>query len=359
MSDRESFPRSGPPPFFVVGCGRSGTTLLQSLLSAHSRIAVTPETHFMKRAEREGARTRAAPLDFDAFWRGLVAWSRFRELGVEADDVRARIEAAGRHDFQTVFAAMLEAYGERTGKPRVGEKTPGHYRHLDMIFDWFPDARVVAIRRDPRDMVASHLGAPWVTEEMAPGRLRAPVIRRLRAFHVAERARIWRQTNGVILAEAEADSRVHMVVYEDLVAAPDRELRRICDFLGETFEPGMLAPRDDAHTMPVATDDRIRARWESWNDMHHARANAPVSVRSVGRWREKLSPSEAALIEAICGTVMTRYGYDPEMPRSPRRLFGQALLQAGLVEDEARRLAARGKALLGGYRSPVRASRRP
>lgn len=349
MSDRQSFPEPpDTPPFFIVGCGRSGTTLLQSLLSAHSRIAVTPETHFMKRAEREGARRRKAPADFDAFWRDLMAWSRFREMGVEPAHVLARIEAQGTRDFRTVFAAMLETYGEMTGKPRVGEKTPGHYQYIDMIFDWFPDTRIVAIRRDPRDVVASHLAAPWVTDQMAPGRLRAPFIRRLRAFHVAERALLWRRANDEILADAETDPRVHMVVYEDLVVRPEQELRRICDFLGESYEPGMLAPRDDTPTMPVPTTDRIRSQWGDWNHTHHARANAPVSAGSVGRWREKLSPSEAGLIEAICGPAMMRRGYRPEMPGSPRRLLGQALLRAGLAEDRARSLMARGRGRLAG-----------
>lgn len=332
---------SETPPFFIVGCGRSGTTLLQSLLSAHSRIAVTPETHFMKRAERNGLRSREAPADFDAFWRNLVGWSRFRELGVEPDHVLARMETAGRHDFRGIFAAMLAAYGERTGKPRVGEKTPGHYHYLDTIFEWFPDTRIVAIRRDPRDMVASHLNAPWVTEEMAPGRLRAPLIRRLRRFHVAERALMWRQANGEILARRETDPRVHMVVYEDLVTRPEEELRRICDFLGEPFETAMLAPRDDATTAPVPTTDWIRSRWGDWNETHHARANAPVSAASLGGWRKKLSPAEAALVEAICAPVMERYGYRPEMPRGPRQLLGQALLRAGLAEDRARHLISR------------------
>ena len=342
MTDLQSSPSSGAPPFFIVGCGRSGTTLLQSLLSAHPRIAVTPETHFLKRADRAGAARREAPADFEAYWRALTAWSRFRELGVDPARVRARIEAAGRHDFRTVFAAMLETYGEMVDKPRVGEKTPGHYRYLDRLFAWFPETRIVAIRRDPRDMVASQLAAPWVADEMAPGRLRAPLIRRLRTFQVAHHAHLWRQTNDEIQVAAEADPRIHRVVYEEFVAAPDRELRRICAFLGEAYEPAMLAPRAEAPTQPVATTDRIRSRWGDWAESHRARANAPVSARSIGRWREKLSPAEAGLVEAICGPALARHGYRPEMPKSSRRLFGQTLLQAGLAEDRARSLWRRG-----------------
>ncbi|WP_367180533.1 sulfotransferase [uncultured Jannaschia sp.] len=344
MNDRSSPPeRSDMPPFFIVGSGRSGTTLLRSLLAAHSRIAVTPETHFMKRADREGAQSREAPEDFDAFWRDLVAWSRFREIDVDPAQVLARIKAQGRRDFRTVFAAMLEAYGETTGKPRVGEKTPGHYRYLDRIFAWFPDTRVLVLRRDPRDVVASHLNAPWVTDQMGPPQLCAPIVRRLRTYHVAERALLWRQANGEILADAESDPRLHVVIYEALVDRPEKELRRICAFLGESYEPDMLAPRENS---TISTTDTIRVQWGDWAGTHRTRAAASVSAGSVGRWRERLSPDEVGLIESICGPAMARQGYRPEMPRSPRRFFGQALLHVGLAEDQVRQLIARGKAQL-------------
>ncbi len=327
-------------PFFIVGSGRSGTTLLRSLLAAHSRLAVTPETHFMKRADRDGALEGPAPDDFDGFWRDLVRWSRFRDTGLAPEDVLARIDAAGRRDFRTVFAAMLDSYGAAMGKPRIGEKTPGHYRYLDRLFEWFPGTRILAVRRDPRDVVASHLAAPWVTDQMAPGRLGAPFVRRLRAFHVAERALLWREANGEILDGAAADPRMHVVVYESLVARPETEMRRVCAFLGETFEPGVLAPRTGD---PLLKTARTRAKWGEWTGTHHARASAPVSSGSVGRWRERLSPAEAALIEAICGPAMIRHGYRPEMPRGLRSLAGRALLGAGLAEDRLRQLMARAR----------------
>ena len=329
------------PPFFIVGMGRSGTTLLRSLLGAHSRIAVTPETHFMTRADNWGAQNRDAPEDFDDFWRNLITWSRFREMGIDPDDVLARIDASGKRDFRNIFTAMLAAYGETIGKPRVGEKTPGHYVYLDRIFAWFPQARIIAIRRDPRDVVASHVNAPWITDQMARKELRAPVIRRLRTFHVAERARVWCEANGEILPEAESDPRILIVVYEKLVSHPEREMRRICDFLGEPFEASAASERRDDPLVP--TTDKIRSQWSEWNEMHDDRASAPVSTGSVGRWRERLSPEEASLVETICGPVMTRQGYRTEMPKNPRRLVGQALLHAGLAEDKLRTFVDWGK----------------
>ena len=326
--------RGDETPFFIVGSGRSGTTLVRSLLDAHPALAVTPETHYLKRAFREGAARQPAPDDFPAFWRDLTAWSRFQDARLDADAVLARVEAGGERSFRAVFAAMLHEYAAAHGKRRAGEKTPGHYRYLPTIFAWFPGARVLVLRRDPRDVVASHLRSPWVTGEIRPGRLRAPLVRRLRLFHVAERATLWREANGPFLGGADGDPRMHVVRYERLVRDPEGEVARICAFLGEAFDPAMLAPRaEDQATPPAGAAD---PGWRDWAARHHARAGASVSDGSIGRWREALSASEAALVEAICGAGMRHHGYVPE---TGRRFWhpGRGLLAAGHLEDRLRR----------------------
>ena len=60
-------------PIFVVGSGRSGTTLVRAMLAAHSRIAVPPETHYVKFTDSFDAKTRDAPEDFTTFWQTLIA----------------------------------------------------------------------------------------------------------------------------------------------------------------------------------------------------------------------------------------------------------------------------------------------
>lgn len=336
MTDRaEDRAREDETPFFIVGSGRSGTTLVRSLLNAHPALAVTPETHYLKRAFREGAASQPAPDDFPAFWRELTAWSRFRDTELDADAVLARIEAGGDRSFRAVFAAMLAEYAAARGKRRAGEKTPGHYRYLPTIFTWFPGARVLVLRRDPRDVVASHLGSPWVTGELRPGRLAAPLIRRLRLFHIAERAALWREANGPFLGGADGDPRMHVVRYEQLVRDPEGEVARICAFLGEASDPAMLASRAQGRATPPA--GAADPGWRDWAKRHHARAGAPVSDGSVGRWRETLSASEATLVEAICAAEMARHGYAAEM--GPRQAWhpGRALLALGHLEDRVRR----------------------
>lgn len=322
-------------PFFIVGSGRSGTTLVRSLLNAHPRLAVPPETHFMRRAARRRGADPEAPPDFEAFWRELVRWRRFRDLGVDPDEVRRLVDRAGRQDFKTVFAALLRAYADRTGKPRAGEKTPGHHRYLDRLFAWFPDARIIVVQRDPRAVVASHLRSPWVADHLAARRPTAPIVPRSRLFHVAERATRWMQAYDHHLAAFADDPRFLVVAYERLVAEPVAELRRICEFLGESYEPAMLGERAAGGDTTPAT---APAGWYAWEVEHHARAAGAISNDSRERWREDLSAREIAWIEALCTPRMTILGYRPESDRgrAGARLAGTLLLAAD-AEGHARR----------------------
>lgn len=135
-------------PIFIMGPGRSGTTLVRSMLSAHSRIAITPETHFMQWVDqREDVRT--APNNFASFWSKYTAWVRFADLGVDAGRCLELIDLQGERNFENIFRAVLAAYMERTGKPRVGEKSPSHVRYIGTLLNWFPEARILVMLRDP------------------------------------------------------------------------------------------------------------------------------------------------------------------------------------------------------------------
>ena len=330
-------------PVFIVGAGRSGTTLLRTSLAAHPRIAVTPETHFMKFADRFGAATQNGPDDFDAFWKKLTGWVRFRDLDVAPEDVRSLIEAAGDTHFRTIFAAMLTAYRDKASAARIGEKTPGHYRYLARLLDWFPNARIIAVRRDPRAIVASALRAPWVTRQISPARLRDPYVRRLRFYHVAAQSAGWTLIYEHVIPQYLADPRVHLLAYEDLVAQPEDELRALCGFLDEPFDTAMLTERDKvagagaSRTMP---DD---AQWTAWVAQHETRTGGAITSAGLERWRETLGRRECGAIEEICAAGMRRYGYETTTAPAGRRLpamIGRALIGAMRTEERARQALA-------------------
>lgn len=324
------------PPFFIVGSGRSGTTLLQSILLAHPRLAVTPETHFCKNATQlAGVPLDEAPPDFDAYWQAYCATPRFASLQVDAGRCRELIEVQGVKSFATVLTALLAAYLEKAGKRRVGEKTPGHLHHAEWLLRVFPDARIVAMQRDPRAMIASLLGTPW--RRMEPDLDRSTVARCTRLHAVARDARRWADVNGRILPRLARDPRVMRLRYEDLVHDPRGAVERVCGFLGERFEPEMLARRGAAAAFdPVAAG--WKGDWARWTVRHHASARAPISTASLEKWRGQLSWREVAVIESLTGDAMTTLGYDTETTPAERRRATRAAGAADVVDRIERRM---------------------
>src|SRR5690242_15483743 len=111
-------------PIFVVGCPRSGTTMLQLMLHAHPRIAIPPETRFLLRAYAE--RGRYGDLGDPANRRRLAEWittgkTAFADLGLDPTATVEEIVAAGP-TLGSALGTVFRAYAERFGKPRWGDK---------------------------------------------------------------------------------------------------------------------------------------------------------------------------------------------------------------------------------------------
>lgn len=145
-------------PIFVVGCPRSGTTLLQLMLHAHPRIAIPPETRFLLEAYRD--RHRFGDLRRPANRRALAHFivnrpqTRFFDLGLDPQAMISEI-VASPPTLGSAIGAVFRSYSERFGKPRWGDKRPAYVNNLDVIRRLFPDAQIIHIVRDGRDCVAS------------------------------------------------------------------------------------------------------------------------------------------------------------------------------------------------------------
>lgn len=287
---------SSDRPIIVVGCPRSGTTLLQVMLHAHPRIAIPPENRFVLPAyqNRRHFGDLRDPDNRRRLAKQIVKGkkSRFRDFGLNQKQVIEDIVAAPP-TLGSALAAVFQAYARRFGKPRWGDKRPAYALKLDIIRELFPNAQVVNIVRDGRDCVASLKEMSWYRHDFvyAVSAWALSVDRMRRAAR-----------------ELPPDS-FHELRYEDLVADPERELRSLCEFLGEEYDPAMAEP---AAVAPVAVP--------KWKD-HHFRTREPVSAARVGSWRQRLEPWEISLCEAVLGDRLRSYGYELSgAPRPPASL---------------------------------------
>jgi Sulfotransferase family len=278
-------------PIIVVGCPRSGTTMLQLMLHAHPRIAIPPENRFVlpayERRHKFGDLTQ--PDRRRALGEWIAGYHRFSDLGLDPDAVVEQIVAAPP-TVGSALGTVFKMYAARFGKPRWGDKRPAYLRSLDAILRLFPDAQIINIIRDGRDCVASLKEVPWQEQSIYQ-----IVGSWSRAADEGQRA-----------TRRLDPTSYYPVRYEDLVSEPEKQLRALCAFLDEEYDPAMARPSAVA-TVAVPS-------YKTW----HARTHSDVTTERVSSWQHRLTPDEIALCESAFGARLTANGYELSGAPAPR-----------------------------------------
>ena len=294
-------------PIFIVGFPRSGTTLLATMLSRHSRIAAPPETRFM---EEVADRT----TDPAVMLARATGNRRCRDLGLDEDAIAAGF-MAGPPTYGRLFRVLLETYAANAGKQFVAEKSPIHLLHVPTLAQWYPHARFLLLVRDGRDCVLSLLKAPWAHDG---------VVR-----HSAE----WRRRMGQarrLLDMPRPD--IHVARYEDLVLAPENEIRRVMSFLDLAFEAGQLSSTTASSAVPD---------WEAgWKSKAH---DLPDPSRG-GAWKREADPATLRAMESVMHDELAAWGYALTSRRTdPGKALAGALFASATfkrIHNAFRRLRA-------------------
>jgi hypothetical protein len=279
---RTAEPRGGEPgPFFIVGAPRTGSTLLRRLLSAHSRVAIPPESGFMA----EYLAADHVPLD-----RRKRLLCRDPEMGYWGLRPRWH-ELATLTSMGDCFAALHQRYAHERGKDLWGNKTPRLVHHGELLLRHFPEARFVHTVRDGRAVALSLRSSP------------------AHRMHVRYGARRYAMDTARGLAfEGAHPDRVMRVPYEQLVSQPEATLRRVCAFLGIELEDAMLGS-DAGRDLQLTPKERRSG--------HHAHVGRPVEPTFAGKWRRELTDTEIGMIEREAGSVLETLGYPLEAAAGP------------------------------------------
>jgi hypothetical protein len=212
---------------FIMGSGRSGTTMIRDVLGMHPEVCVLPETSFYDRIW--GARCFIGGMhNVTSRLRGL--WLFFNACGDSLIEVFAtqnpavttavkQLSAGGD---VMLFNAICEALAG-TDQDTVVEKTPHHLLFMQFIAKRYPQARFIYVTRDPVDMVASYVSR---------GDLPA---------NYKQVAMEWVVGNEVGLScMQQFPDRVIHLRYEDVVEDPVVIFEKIFSFVGKSFDPAFL-----------------------------------------------------------------------------------------------------------------------
>lgn len=221
----ESPPTGVTRRLFLVGCPRSGTTLLQSLLAAHPRLTSFPETHAFAWIVPRHPRLSAFGMTRVRGWGPLRAL--WRELApgepVRLSDLLLCRAAARR------TLALLDRVALARGRQGWVEKTPRHLHSIPAIRAACPDAHFIHLLRSGPEVVASLFEASREAPAVWGG-----------ARSVERCVERWRGDVALSLGYRGQPGHT-LVLYGELVADPERTLRRLSAELDLDFEAAMLA----------------------------------------------------------------------------------------------------------------------
>lgn len=312
--------------FFIVGCGRSGTTLLQSVLMSHPDVAIPPETKFaakfpaytpaLRNLSREATFRRALDTVIDDQRRKGIAFdeSRFRELA-----------AAAPRTWDGLLLAVLAAFADHEGRPRVGEKSPAHTPLVGRLSESFPHAKFIHLIRDPRAVMLSRIRAGFTA-----GALGAELPR-------------WREAADMHRDHAQrlGPSRYLLLRYEDLVTDLAPTVKSLCDFLDLDMRDEMLNPhKREAKGFNPRSKDWMQNTLK------------PVFTGSIDKWRTELTPTQIALVEHALRDEMARMGYEPTGAVTSAPDLRLVLSAAVGKTEYTRRKALRGLRKITGRKPP-------
>lgn len=288
-------------PFFIVGCGRSGNTLLRTQLMARYDVCIPPEIPGMGNTIRSFTRSRGLEwesavertlkafrtnADVDRIFPGSdKKYNLNDELAIDYDALTRRLAALDDADksLSAIITGLYRSYldnKEMTGA-RIGDKTPWNVFHLDRIAKVFPDAAYVNLIRDPRAVVASYLNN----------------FNGVRNLSVAEAAYRWKDAVNVVERfKIKHPSSCLDLKYEDLVSHPDDEIDGVASFL----------------SLDALTGERAGVSFGDEALPHYQKAFKAVDTQSVEKWKHLLSKSDVRKIESICGQKMVEFGYRPD-----------------------------------------------
>lgn len=292
-------------PLFIAGPDRSGTTLLYAILASHPNISMVRRTNYWRWFYgRFGS--LSVEENLDKLLNRMLSYKRIEPLRPNGKRIRKEF-LQGEPSYGRLFALFHEHNAERLGKTRWGDKSLHTELYMDNVIKEFPNAKIIHTIRDPRDRYAS------VRKRFGGDnpRLGASTVSWLSSIYAARRNMRKYPENYMILR------------FEDLVSDPENTCRKICEFIGEEYDPVML-------TMEGASKYKNSGGNSSFDKIKPG----VISTKPVGRYKKVLNGSEIIFIQMFSGKIMREFDYPLEkikLPISERLKFTFWILPSHLI----------------------------
>lgn len=301
---------------FIVGIGRSGTTLLMQLLNGSEQCLSTPENHFImtfygKYAHQKNIDPIQLAADIQQYYQNkkqnrasLHTWQ------YHLADFLYHIQHHSPKPLQysyvcRAFLLSMHYLGQSNEQvTHIVDKEHDYSQYIPQLIALFPNAKFVVSIRDYRAVINSHQQSP--NERIS---LPAPV------------ALLWRNNYRYLSQQNKLyPDKFLFIRYEDIIVQQHETMQQICQFIGIQFEQQLLETHINMRhwlTQHQNHPEMTPRKAKKWNDLAQ-----PINPKHGESWRQSLAPRTIALADCICAQTATHFGYTPiYQPNLMQRIF--------------------------------------
>ena len=262
--------------------------MLRLMLCSHSRLAIPPETWYLiPLLQRFDIERTLNAAELESAVAIITQHYRWPDQKLDAQEFRRAVSQLPAPHLRDVVEVIFRRHMQAEGKARWGDKTPIYIEVVPQLARMFPGSRFIHLVRDGRDVAKSHQAAGW------------------NGYWLHDNTKEWTRALEFYrrLAGSQLGERMLQVRYEELVLDPEAALRRICQFIGEEFEPQMLS-------WERQVDEQVPER-----ERHiHTKLKRRSGPDDVARWKREMTDRELFVAEAFMGAHLSRAGYERRYP---------------------------------------------
>lgn len=277
-------------PFFIIGSGRSGNTLLRAILTSHSKISIPPESFVLGQIIKKWSYLNY--LDWEELVKLTIgefeSHPRFFTWDTDLSNLYTKLYSMNIEN-QTLAKIIDEIYTtySKSKFPNSaiwGDKTPLNTENIFWISKLYPNAKYIHIIRDGRDVINSYLNANFFKGDI---------------YDACEE---WegRVSNAKKFGKQNTNQYLE-IKYENLVISPKKEIIKVCKFLNINFEDDMI----DHTKTSTKLGDVTKMK-------HHAKVMKPIDSSSIGKYKKELTKKQIKIIEKRLSNTLKMLGYNNE-----------------------------------------------
>ncbi|MGD1703489.1 sulfotransferase family protein [Dapis sp. BLCC M229] len=272
-----------PPPIFILGVPRSGTTLLRMMIDSHPEIMCGPEAPWITNQQ----------LDWAPSLRSLTRFLTRNEWG--AVKAFKGVEQDLIYQLMANFIdEIMSASARSHGKIQWAEKTPRNIIALPFLYQLFPHAKFVHIYRDGRDVALSTVGK-WKTIPISDKKVKNNYKNALKR---------WVDWNQKFCKDAKKVNLNYISIrYEDLVTSPQTEIGKLLEFLEVEWSDKVLEPHAVEH-------DIVTMKGAGMQTFFNRNS---IDTASLYRWKKELNWLQKRTTKSIAEETLLKFGYEPTM----------------------------------------------